>query len=279
MSKSLVVLAAGMGSRFGGMKQTYPVGPNEEFIMDYSIYSAIKYGFDKVIFIIREEYKELFESTIGSRIKDKVEVCYAYQRLDDIPDGFSVPEGRVKPWGTAHAIYAARDYIDSKFAVITADDFYGDDAFKVLSNSLDESNNYVIVGYPIGKTLSENGAVKRGVVINDNGRVKSIIESSCILEGDHVKCTPLDESKKEFIVDVDQPVSMLMNGFTKDILDVIGSDMLNEFTNNKDNLLNYEMLLPDIMDEEIRNGKDIDVKNTTSIWMGMTYKEDAEKNK
>ena len=276
MSKSLVVLAAGMGSRFGGMKQTYPVGPNEEFIMDYSIYSAIKYGFDKVIFIIREEYKELFESTIGSRIKDKVEVCYAYQRLDDIPDGFSVPEGRVKPWGTAHAIYAARDYIDSKFAVITADDFYGDDAFKVLSNSLDESNNYVIVGYPIGKTLSENGAVKRGVVINDNGRVKSIIESSCILEGDHVKCTPLDESKKEFIVDVDQPVSMLMNGFTKDILDVIGSDMLNEFTNNKDNLLNYEMLLPDIMDEEIRNGKDIDVKNTTSIWMGMTYKEDAE---
>ena len=277
--KTLVVLAAGMGSRFGGMKQTYPVGPNDEFIMDYSIYSAIKYGFDKIVFIIREEYKDLFESTIGKRINGKVEVAYAYQKLEDIPEGFNIPEGRVKPWGTAHAIYAARNDIVGKFGVITADDFYGDDAFKVLSNALDNSDNYVIVGYPIGETLSDNGAVKRGVVINNNGKVESIIESSCEFDGDKVKCVPLDESKDAFEVEKDHPVSMLMNGFTTDLLTTIENNMINEFTNNKDNLLNYEMLLPDIMDEEIRNGKNIDVINTTSKWMGMTYKEDAEELK
>ena len=276
MEKTLVVLAAGMGSRFGGMKQTFPVGPNGEFIMDYSIYSAVKYGFTKIVFVIREEYLDLFKTTIGARLEGKVKVDYAFQKLEDIPEGFEVPEGRTKPWGTAHAIYVARDKIEGKFGVITSDDFYGDNAFKVLAEHLDNSDNYIIVGYPVAKTLSENGAVKRGVILtNENGSVKSIIESSCILAGDHVECTPLNESIPKFDVPLDTPVSMLINGFTQEILTTIGNDMLNEFTNNKENLLSYEMLLTDTMDEEIKSGKTIDVDSTTATWIGMTYKEDA----
>ena len=273
--KTLVILAAGMGSRFGGMKQTYPVGPNEEFIMDYSIYSAIKYGFTKVVFVIREEYLDLFKSTIGARLEGKIKVDYAFQKLDIIPEGFSVPEGRVKPWGTAHAIYCAKDKIEGNFGVITADDFYGDIAFKDLSNALD-SDNYSVIGYHIADTLSVNGAVKRGVVKSQNGIINEIIESSCILEGDKVKCTPLDTSKETFYVDKDNSVSMLMNGFTYEIITKIENVMKDEFEHNKDNLDTYEMLLPDIMDESIHEGKIINDMPTNSIWVGMTYKEDAE---
>lgn len=274
--KTLVILAAGMGSRFGGMKQIEPVGPNGEFIIDYSIYSAIRYGFNKIIFIIKEENYDVFKETIGSRIEDKIKVEYAFQKLEDIPAGFNVPEGRRKPWGTAHAVYAAREFINGNFGVITADDFYGDDAFKVLSENLDNTNDYIIPGYKIGDTLSVNGAVKRGVILHDNGIVKSIVESSCIKEGNEVKCTPLDTSKGAFTVLLDHPVSMLMNGFTKDILTTIGNDMDDAFKNNQDNLLDYEMLLPDIMDEDIENGKTIRVVTTSAHWMGMTYKEDKE---
>lgn len=274
--KTLVILAAGMGSRFGGMKQIEPVGPNGEFIIDYSIYSAIKYGFNKVVFIIKEENYDIFKSTIGARIENKIKVQYVFQKLEDIPAGFTVPEGRVKPWGTAHAIYVARDFISGNFGVITADDFYGDDAFKKLSEHLSVSNNYVVVGYKIGDTLSENGAVKRGVVLHKDGRVESIIESSCILEGDKVKCTPLDETKDTFYVSKEHPASMLLNGFTKDILTTIGEDMEKAFKNNQDHLLDYEMLIPDIMDQDIKNGKDVDVVSTDAHWMGMTYKEDCE---
>ena len=273
--KTLVILAAGMGSRFGGMKQTYPVGPNEEFIMDYSIYSAIKYGFTKVVFVIREEYLDLFKSTIGTRLEGKIKVDYAFQKLDIIPEGFSVPEGRVKPWGTAHAIYCAKDKIEGNFGVITADDFYGDIAFKDLSRALD-SDNYSVIGYHIADTLSVNGAVKRGVVKSQNGIINEIIESSCVLEGDKVKCTPLDTSKETFYVDKDNSVSMLMNGFTYEIITKIENVMKDEFEHNKDNLDTYEMLLPDIMDESIHEGKIINDIPTNSIWVGMTYKEDAE---
>lgn len=274
--KTLVILAAGMGSRFGGMKQIEPVGPNGEFIIDYSIYSAVRYGFNKVVFVIKEENYNVFKETIGSRVEDKVKVEYAFQKLEDIPQGFEVPEGRLKPWGTAHAIYAAREYINGNFGVITADDFYGDDAFKVLSEYLENHDNYVVVGYNIGDTLSNNGAVKRGVILHNDGKVESIVESSCIIDGDRVKCTPLDTTKESFYVEKNHPVSMLLNGFTPAILDSIGNDMENAFNNNKDDLLNYEMLLPDIMDADIKNGKVVEVVSTNAIWMGMTYKEDCE---
>lgn len=181
--------------------------------------------------------------------------------------------------GTAHAIYAARDYIDDKFAVITADDFYGDNAFKQVADYLDNKDGSVIIGYEVGTTLSPNGAVKRGVIINDDGLVKEIIECNCILDGEDVKCTPLDENKKEFYVPTNQPVSMLLNGFDKIFLSVIGDNMEDAFKNHQDNLLDYEMLLPDIMDNEIKKGKKIEVIPTTSTWMGMTYKEDCSKLK
>ena len=274
--KALVILAAGMGSRFGGMKQIEPVGPNGEFIIDYSIYSAIRYGFNKIIFVIKEENYAAFKETIGSRVEGKVEVCYAFQKLEDIPDGFIVPEGRVKPWGTAHAVYAAREYINDNFGVITADDFYGDDAFRVLSEELSKGNDYIIPGYKIGDTLSVNGSVKRGVIMHEDGVVKSFVECSCIKDGDKVKCTPLNESLESFHVEVDHPVSMLINGFTKDILTSIGDDMDNAFKNNQDSLLDYEMLLTDIIDQDIENGKVVRVVNTDAKWMGMTYKEDKE---
>lgn len=272
--KTLVILAAGMGSRFGGMKQIEPVGPNGEFIIDYSIYSAIRYGFNKIVFVIKEENYDVFKETIGSRVESKIKVEYAFQRLEDIPEGFEVPEGRKKPWGTAHAVYAAREFINGNFGIITADDFYGDDAFRVLAEGIENTTDYIIPGYAINDTLSENGAVKRGVIVHEDGIVKSVTESSCILDGDKVKCVPLDTSKNEFYVEKNHPVSMLMNGFTTDILDTIGNDMYDAFSNNKDNLLDYEMLLPDIMDEDIENGKIIRVVNTTAHWMGMTYKED-----
>lgn len=276
-SKTLVILAAGMGSRFGGMKQIEPVGPNGEFIIDYSIYSAIKYGFTKVVFVIKEENLEVFKNTIGSRIENHIEVCYAFQKLEDIPSGFEVPEGRVKPWGTAHALYAARKYIDGKFGVINADDFYGDEAFKELGEYLDNHDNDVIVGYEISKTLSPNGSVKRGIIFHNDGNVKEIVESSCIQSTkETVKCTPLDTNFEEFTVPNNQPVSMLINGFTKDFVDYIGSVMRSDFELHQDDLLNYEMLLPDIMTREISDGKKIEVISTKSTWMGMTYKTDCD---
>ena len=275
MEKTLVVLAAGMGSRFGGMKQTYPVGPNDEFIMDYSIYSAIKYGFTKVVFIIREEFLDLFQSTIGKRLEGKIKVGYAFQKLDDIPEGFEVPEGREKPWGTAHAIYCARNEIEGNFGVITADDFYGDKGFEDLSKGLD-TNHSCVIGYHVADTLSENGAVKRGIIKSKDGVIESIVESSCVLEGDKVKCTPLDESIPEFYVEKDNSCSMLLNGFTPDMITKIGNTMKSDFEKHRDNLSSYEMLLPDIMDEYIREGNTILDIPTDSIWVGMTYKEDAE---
>ena len=275
MEKTLVVLAAGMGSRFGGMKQTYPVGPNDEFIMDYSIYSAIKYGFTKVVFIIREEFLDLFQSTIGKRLEGKIKVGYAFQKLDDIPEGFEVPEGREKPWGTAHAIYCARNEIEGNFGVITADDFYGDQGFEDLAKGLD-TNHCCVIGYHVADTLSKNGAVKRGIIKSTDGVINSIIESSCVLEGDKVKCTPLDESIPEFYVEKDNSCSMLLNGFTPDMITKIGNTMKSDFEKHRDNLSSYEMLLPDIMDEYIKEGNTILDIPTDSIWVGMTYKEDAE---
>ena len=277
--KALVILAAGMGSRFGGLKQIEPVGKNGEFIIDYSIYSAIKYGFNKIIFIIKEENESIFKETIGNRIANHIKVEYAYQNNDDVVNGVCIPATREKPLGTAHAIYCARNHINSNFGVITSDDFYGDSAFRVLSESIEKTNDYVIVGYPIKSTLSDNGSVKRGIIIQENNKVVDIIESSCVIEGDKVKCTPLDTSKNAFYVENDHPCSMLMNGFTRNIINTIEYTMLDEFNKHLDDLDSYELLLPDIMSKDIKNGQNIRVVSTTSTWMGVTYKEDLEKLK
>jgi len=273
--KTLVILAAGMGSRFGGVKQLFPVGPNGEFIMDYSIYSAKKYGFNKIVFITRESLIDDFKNTIGKRLEGKIDVEYVIQRLDFIPDGYQVPEGREKPWGTAHAIYCAKNCVSDKFAVITADDFYGDDCFRVLSEALDK-NCYSIIGYHIGDTLSKNGTVNRGVIISHDGKVEDIIESACELDGEKVKCTPLNKTKSVMYVDKDNSVSMLMNGFNKDLFKAIDKEFVKAFEDNKDKLDTYEFLLPDIISNEIKNGKTVLDIPTTSKWVGLTYKEDAE---
>ena len=274
-NKTLLILAAGMGSRFGGPKQLYPVGPNGEFIMDYSIYSAIKYGFNKVVFVTREELLDEFKSTIGKRLEGKVEVKYALQKLDIIPDGFKVPENREKPWGTAHAIYCAKDYINEDFAVITADDFYGDIAFKDLSNGLD-NDKYTVIGYELADTLSPNGSVKRGVVLSHDGIIDEVLESVCTLDGDKVLVEPLNKSKEPRLLPKNNSVSMLMYGLKPDIFGIIDSKMVSSFESNKDDLDTYEFYIPDILSEEIASGRTILDVPTKSKWFGLTYKEDID---
>ena len=278
--KILVILAAGMGSRFGGPKQLYPIGPNGEFIMDYSIYSAIKYGFTKVVFVTREELLKDLKSTIGKRIANKIEVSYVIQDMNNIPKGFKVPDGRAKPWGTAHAIYCAKDEVDSNFAVIAADDFYGDEGIKDLSTGLD-LNKYCVIGYKLGDTLSKNGTVKRGVVISKNGLVKEVIESECYYDKDidKVVCTPLDKSKPSYNLPTTNSVSMLMYGFTPEIMRVLNEEIVKSFNDNKNNLDSFEFLMPDVMALEIKRGKEILDIPTKSKWLGLTYQEDIDELK
>ena len=198
--KTLVIMAAGMGSRFGGLKQIEPVGPNGEFIIDYSIYDAIKAGFNKVVFIIKEENYEIFKKTIGDRINGHIAVDYVFQKLDNLPEGYSVPMNRVKPWGTSHAIMSCYLKVNEDFIVINADDFYGRDAFMVASKFLDDraKNNwqeYAIIGYRAINTITENGAVKRGVCELDGIYLKNLIESELTLAKGTLQAVPLNGSK------------------------------------------------------------------------------------
>ena len=178
MDYTLLIMAAGMGSRFGGLKQIEPVGPNDEFIIDYSVYDAVKAGFTKVVFIIKRENEQIFKETIGSRVEGKIKVEYVFQDMDNLPEGYEVPEGREKPWGTAHAILCAKDTIKEPFAIINADDFYGRDAYMVMIKALKENidkNRCVIVGYEAGTTLSENGSVKRAICEMENGKLTKLV--------------------------------------------------------------------------------------------------------
>ena len=269
MEKTLVVLAAGMGSRFGGLKQLEPVGPSNEFLIDYSVYDAKRAGFTKVVFVIKKENKEAFEETISQRING-IEVEYAYQEMENIP--LNIKIDRVKPLGTAHALYCAKDKVKGPFGLISADDFYGNESFEILSNYLDNNEGICVVGYPIGATLSDEGEVKRGVVLSNNNKIETIIESKVKIDGDKVFCTPLN-GKPSFEVNKDNPCSMLMYGFNTDIFEKIET-MLIDFLKNAD-LSTGEFLLPDVVDEYVKMGK-VNVLSTPSTWIGMTYKEDAD---
>ena len=192
---TLLIMAAGMGSRFGGLKQIEPMGPNGEFLIDYSIYDAINAGFNKVVFIIKEENYAIFKETIGKRVEDKINTEYVFQDMNDLPEGYTKPEERVKPWGTAHAILCAKDNIHEPFVIINADDFYGKDAYKVASNFLKnvkEGNNYCLVGYKVANTLTENGAVKRGICKLENGNLTELIESNVEKIDGKIIAKPLD---------------------------------------------------------------------------------------
>lgn len=274
----LLIMAAGMGSRFGGLKQIAPMGPNDEFIIDYSVYDAIKSGFSKVVFIIKEENYDIFKETIGARVEPHIPVEYVFQKMDNIPDFVKIPEDRVKPWGTAQAIYCAKDAIKEPFVVINADDFYGRDAFRVAKEFLENAKEkeYATVGYEAIKTMTENGSVKRGVIATKDGNLESITESSIIKEGDKVACTPLNGAEI-FYIEPSALVSMNMLVFDPSIFSYIEEKMPIFFKENENNLEKCEFLIPDIMDEANKeNYADVKVLHTDATWYGVTYKEDTD---
>lgn len=276
---TLLIMAAGMGSRFGGLKQIEPIGPNGEFIIDYSIYDAIQAGFNKVVFIIKRENYDIFKETVGMRVEDKIKVEYVFQDLDDLPDGYTKPEERVKPWGTARAILAARNSINESFAVINSDDFYGRDAYNVISKFLreeQEENTYGLVGYQVKNTLTENGSVKRGVCKLDGEYLDRLIESTIIEENGIITASPLDGSSS-FIVDNDSCVSMNMLGFNANLFPYLSEEFPIFLDENKDNILKCEYLIPDVLTMATKDGyAKTKVLPTTAKWEGVTYKEDKE---
>ena len=274
---TLVIMAAGMGSRFGGLKQIEPVGPNGEFIIDYSIYDAIKAGFDKVVFIIKEENYDIFKETIGKRIEGKIDVEYVFQDNKNIPEGIVLPSDRVKPLGTGHAILSCKGVVNEPFAVINSDDFYGYDAYKKAANFLKENTtDYAMIGYLIGNTLTENGSVKRGYSESKNGYLTNIIESSVYREDGKIKVEPLD-GRECFYAKGNDLVSMNMFCFKPDMIDYLDEHFIDFFKKNKNNLDKCEYLIPDVVFERI-NSNEIRVRviDTDSVWKGVTYKEDKE---
>ena len=277
---TLVILAAGMGSRFGGLKQIEPMGPSDEFIIDYSVYDAIKAGFNKIVFIIKRENYELFEETIGKRVEPHIKVEYAFQELNNLPEGFSIPEDRVKPLGTAHAVLCAKNFVNEPFAMINSDDFYGRDAFikayDFLSTTNSTSSKYGMIGYMVANTLTENGSVKRGVCdVDDNDYLKSITESKVERVNNEIIANPLDGSDS-FVVGEEDTVSMNYLLFTPSIFDYIEEGFSDFFINNKDNLLTSEYLIPDVVSKLINEGKaSMKVIRTSASWHGVTYREDT----
>ena len=279
---TLVVLAAGMGSRFGGPKQITPVGPSGEFIIDYSIYDAIKAGFTKVVFIIKKEHQEIFNETINKRIKDKIKIEYAYQELDNIPSDVKVPEGREKPWGTDHAILCAKEKINGPFVIINADDFYGRDSYEKAINFLNTSSDPkegAVISYPYGVTSSDYGSVKRAVIQLNGDYITKLTESKITTEGDIAKCVPLDGSD-EFTIELTHPVSMNLFCFKTGFLRLLEKDFNDFIHQDEESLLKGELILSDSAGKYLKTG-DLKLKNIVSngLWTGVTYKEDLPKLK
>ena len=274
---TLVIMAAGMGSRFGGLKQIEPVGPHGEIIIDYSIYDAIKAGFTKVVFIIKEENYELFKNIIGDKIAKKIQVEYVFQKMDNIYDITGVKIERVKPFGTAHAILCCKDIVKENFAIINADDFYGYESFERIASFLkNTTNNYGLVGYKIKNTITSSGAVKRGVCEEKDGKLTSIIESSIELNNGKYIASPLSGSTP-FEINENQLVSMNMIGFTPKIFEYLESRLKSFVDENKDNLDKCEYLIPEVICEQIKNHEiEVEVIDTPSVWYGITYKEDKQ---
>ena len=273
---TLLILAAGMGSRYGGLKQIDPITSNGEFIIDFSVYDAIVSGFDKVVFVIKEENLELFRETIGKRFEDRIKVEYAFQRLEDIPERYSVPEGRVKPWGTTQAVLCAKNLINEPFAVINADDFYGRSAFALLAKHFENAaeSEYCMVGYILKNTLTENGTVSRGVCTVENGRLAGINEMTKIKrEGDVAVC---ETENGSVTFPLDSIVSMNCWGFTPDIFPKL-EKIFEEFIKTHGGELKSESYLPMSVGQLMHEGKcTVDVYSSEDRWYGVTYQEDRE---
>lgn len=281
---TLVVMAAGMGSRFGGPKQIIPVGPSGEFIIDYSIYDAIKAGFNKIVFIIRKEHQEMFKESIEKRVNGKIKIEYAYQELDKLKEEGIVPEERTKPLGTAHAVLCAQPLVTGPFAIINADDFYGADAYQkvatFLTNSEDE-NEGTMISYPFITTSSKYGSVKRGVIelTKDGNYVDKITECSILVNGDKANCENLNTGEK-FEIELNHPVSMNLFGFKPKFMNMLEKDFQEFIQKDKEYLTNAEIFLPDTAKKNISNGN-LKLRNIISegVWAGLTYQEDLKELK
>ena len=278
MKPTLYVLAAGMGSRYGGLKQLDGLGPNGETIMDYSIFDAIRGGFGKVVFVIRKDFEADFREKVLSKYTNHIPVEVVFQSLDKLPEGFTCPADRVKPWGTNHAVLMAKDVIKEPFAVINADDFYGRDSFAVIGKWLSEmdgkSNQYCMVGYRVGNTLSESGSVSRGVCAMDANRMLTdVVERTKIERIDGV-VQYLDENEQWVSIEDNTPVSMNMWGFTPDYF-AHSESYFAEFLNENMSNLKSEFYIPLMANKLIKEGTStIEVLDTTSRWFGVTYAED-----
>ncbi len=280
---TLVLMAAGMGSRYGGLKQIDPVTPHGEFIVDFSIYDAIKAGFDKVVFIIKEENYEIFRETVGSRIEKSVKVEYAFQKMEDIPAGFAIPEGRTKPWGTGHAVLSAAGVVNEPFAVINSDDFYGRDAFVKLHDFLasakaDDKAHYAMAGYILENTITENGSVARGICQVEDGKLVQVVERTKIQENNGQ--TQFCEDDVWTDIDRRSVVSMNCWAFTPEIFAALekGFVKFHETLADQPNPQKAEFFLPFLVQSEIDAGAcDVCVLETSAKWYGVTYADDKPK--
>ena len=278
---ALVIMAAGIGSRFGkGIKQLAPVGPNGEIIMDYSIHDALEAGFNKVVFIIRKDLEEEFRQVIGNRIEKITEVAYAFQALDDLPDGFTCPADRTKPWGTGQAVLAAESVLSEPFMVINADDYYGKEAYIKVHDYLVQEQpddgilHICMAGFRLGNTLSDNGSVTRGVCHIENGALTGVTETHDIYKtADGAESRP--EGGEVVTLNVKDLVSMNMWGLTPAFMDTLKKGFVEFLQGVKEGEIKKEYLLPEMIDQLIKAGKaKVDVLETKDTWFGVTYQED-----
>ena len=280
----LVIMAAGMGSRYGGLKQIDPVDEDGHIIIDFSIYDAKRAGFEKVVFIIRREHEEDFRKSIGDRVSKFMEVEYVYQELENLPEGFSVPEGRTTPFGTGHAILSCKDVVDGPFAVINADDYYGVNAYKMIYDYLssgedNEKYRYAMVGYMLSNTLTENGYVSRGICDTDENQcLTGITERTHIEKTKDGAAFTEDDGKTWVPVALDTTVSMNLFGFTASMLKELESRFSAFLTENLEkNPMKCEYFLPAVVGDLIGEGKaEVKVLKSADRWYGVTYKEDKE---
>ena len=267
---TLLVMAAGMGSRYGGLKQLDQIGPSGETIIDYSVYDAIEAGFNKIIFIIREVFEEQFKTQVADKYLNKIEVEFAYQDINDLPSGFSCPDGREKPWGTGHAILSANHLVHEPFVVINGDDYYGKESFKVISDYYFRGKEqFCMVGFRLENTLSSFGAVTRGVCSVENKKLSSVVET-----GDLQKKGNIIYSDRDISFDGNEPVSMNMWGFTPILFHHLKEKFI-DFLNVHGREVKSEFLIPSIINELIQDGDEkVHVLETSSSWFGVTYKSD-----
>jgi len=284
MNTTLIIMAAGIGSRFGeGIKQLAQMGPNGEIIMDYSIHDAKEAGFNKVVFIIRKDIFKEFEEIIGNRIKEQIDVEYVFQELDDLPEGFEVPEGRTKPWGTGQAVLCCKDVVKEPFVIINADDYYGKEAFVKLHDflvsgeELGREFTMGMGGFILKNTLSDNGTVTRGVsVVDENGLLSQVHETTGIEMGEdgQIKC---DSKEVQEWISPEDKVSMNMWAGYPEFLDFLAEDFKDFLVNVEEGDLKSEYLLPNIVDKLLKEERaNVKVLETQDRWFGVTYKEDKE---